>query len=60
MKLNDEYENIDKNLTDCNVGARKRRSIWDIIVFLDAIMNDSVNKPKEALNVCIYDGEKVF
>ena len=28
---NDEYENIDKNLTDCNVGARKGRNVTDNI-----------------------------
>ena len=55
LVYNDEYENIDKNLTDCNVGARKGRNIRDNIFVLNAIMNDSVNNTKEALDVCIYD-----
>ena len=26
---NDEYDKIDENLSDCNVGARKKRNIRD-------------------------------
>ena len=36
---NDEYINIDKNLTDANVGARKKRNIRDNIFVLNAITN---------------------
>ena len=36
---NDEYSNIDSNLTDCNVGARKNRNIRDNIFVLNAIIN---------------------
>ena len=57
---NDEYELIDSNLTDCNVGARKGRNIRDNIFVLNAIMNDSVNGTKEAIDIGIYDAEKCF
>ena len=36
---NDEYENIDTNLTDCNVGARRSRNIRDNIFILVAEHN---------------------
>ena len=36
---NDEYYNIDENLSDCNVGARKNRNIRDNIFVLNAIVN---------------------
>ena len=36
---NDEYETLDTNLTDCNVGARKERNIRDNIFVINAIMN---------------------
>ena len=50
----DEYENIDENLTNCNVGSRKRRNIRDNLFVVNAIANASKQNPKEAtdLNVC--------
>ena len=35
---NDEYENIDQNLTDSSVGARSRRNIRDNIFVVNAIL----------------------
>ena len=57
---NDEYDNIDSNLTDSNVGARKMRNIRDIIFVLNAIMNCNRNTNKEAIDVQIYDVEQCF
>ena len=57
---NDEYPNIDTNLTDCNVGARKGRNIRDNIFVLNAKMNNAVQGTKEALDISIYDAEKCF
>ena len=37
---NDESQNIDDNLTDSNVGARKNRNIRDNIFVLNAITNN--------------------
>ena len=56
---NDEYEKIDKNLTDANVGARKNRNIRDNIFVLNAIMN-SINENEKALDFQVYDIEKCF
>ena len=36
---NDEYQNIDQNLTDSNVGARNRSNIKDNIFVVNAILN---------------------
>ena len=35
----DEYEKIDANLTDCNVGARKRRNIRDNLFVVNGVIN---------------------
>ena len=43
--FNDEYEAIDKNLTDSNVGRRRGRNIRDNIFVLSAIIN-SIKKGK--------------
>ena len=57
---NDEYDNIDGNLTDSNVGARKRRNIRDNIFVLNAILNSQTGKNKEALDLQVYDVEQCF
>jgi hypothetical protein len=57
---NDEYQNIDSNLTDSNVGARKFRNIRDNIFVLNAIMNSQKNTIEEALDMHVYDVEQCF
>ena len=57
---NDEYFNIDKNLTDSNVGARKNRNIRDNIFVLNAINNSVINGEEEPVDVQVFDVEKCF
>ena len=57
---NDEYDTIDGNLTDSNVGARKLRNIRDNIFVINAILNSQKNTPEEAIDVQIYDVEQCF
>ena len=57
---NDEYPNIDKNLSDSNVGARKTRNVRDNIFVLNAILNSHKNNLKEALDLQVYDVEQCF
>ena len=57
---NDEYDTIDGNLTDSNVGARKLRNIRDNIFVINAILNSQKNTHEEAIDVQIYDVEQCF
>ena len=57
---NDEYYNIDSNLTDSNVGARKMRNIRDNIFVLNAIINHNKKSSEEAIDIQIYDVEQCF
>ena len=57
---NDEYTNIDENLTDSNVGARKNRNIRDNIFVLNAIMNSVMNGDEDSIDVQLLDVEKYF
>ena len=57
---NDEYPNLDKNLTDSNVGARKARNVRDNIFVLSAILNANKHRNKEALDLQVYDVEQCF
>ena len=57
---NDEYQNLDKKLTDCNVGARKHRNIRDNIFVMNAITNSVKKGNESALDYQVYDIEKCF
>ena len=57
---NDEYSNIDANLTDCNVGARKGRNIRDNLFVVNSIINSVKNGKKDPIDVGIYDVTKCF
>ena len=57
---NDEISNLDSNLTDCNVGARKQRNIRDNIFTMNAILNSIAKEKDKAIDVQIYDIEKCF
>ena len=57
---NDEYESIDANLTDCNVGARKNRNIRDNIFVMNAIMNSIKKGCEYPLDFQVYDVDKCF
>ena len=56
----DEYETIDKHLTDSNVGARKNRNIRDNIFVINAILNNVKKRNLKDTDITIYDAEKCF
>ena len=56
----DEYQNIDQNLTNCNVGSRKGRNVRDNLFVIGAIMNESKQNPEEATDIGVYDIYKCF
>ena len=60
MIYNDEYDIIDSNLTDSNVGGRKTRNIRDNIFVLNAILNSRNKSSKESLDIQVYDVEQCF
>ena len=57
---NDMYDTIESNLSDSNVGSRKKRNVRDNLFVLNAILNSTGRKSEEALDVCIYDVMKCF
>ena len=46
MKLiyNDKYEIVDQNMSDSNVGARKRKNIRNHVFILNGIINEAIKK----------------
>ena len=57
---NDEYDGIDTELTDSNVGARKKRNLRDNIFVLNAVTNSVINGNEAPIDVQIFDVEKCF
>ena len=57
---NDENEVIDENLTNCNVGSRKRRNIRDNLYVINAITNSSKKNKDESTDINVYDVIKCF
>ena len=56
----DNYKEIDKNMSDCNIGARRKRNIKDHLLIIHGIINAVVKGDEECIDVQIYDIEKAF
>ena len=57
---NDEYKTIDENLTDGNVGSRKRRNVRDNLLVNNAIMNAAKQNKSEPTDIDVYNVYKCF
>ena len=57
---NDEYPTIDENMTDTNVGARKKRNIRDNIFVINAITNHTIRRSVKGIDIQIFDAYKCF
>ena len=62
MKIiyNEEYETIDKNMSDSNIGARKGKNIRNHIFILNGIINETNNNKKKAVDIVILDYKQCF
>ena len=56
----DMYNVIDDNLTDCNVGSRKRRNIRDNLFVINAISNEAKCKSNQPCDICVNDVRKCY
>ena len=60
LLYNDKYPEIDSNMSDCNVGGRKKRSIRDNLFVLNAVINDALNYQNVDIDIHFYDLEQCF
>ena len=60
LTYTDAYYEIDDNITDGNVGARKQRSVRDNIFVISAITNLVLNGNSQPIQVQVMDAEKCF
>ena len=56
----DNYKEIDKNMSDCNIGARRKKNIKDHLLIIHGIINAVVKGDEECIDVQIYDIQKAF
>ena len=60
MIYQDEYDKIDKSMSDSNVGARKRKNIRNHIFILNGIIKEAMIKKKAGIDIIIVDYKQCF
>ena len=60
LLYNDKYKEIDKNMSDCNVGGRKHRSIRDNLFVIYTVINDALSYQKVDIDIQFYDLRQAF
>ena len=56
----DNYDMIDENLSDSNVGARKRKNIRNNSFIINGIINDTVSSKSKTIDLAILDYKQCF
>ena len=56
----DNYKELDENMSDSNVGARRKRNIKDHLLVIYGIINSVIRGGEECIDIQIYDIEKAF
>ena len=57
---NDKYNDIDQNMSDSNIGARKKRNAKDHLLIIHGVINSVIRGKEEPVDIQIYDLEKAF
>ena len=60
MVYHDKYETVDKNMSDSNVGARRKKNIRNHLFVLNGIINDVLVKKDESVDIQILDYRQCF
>ena len=59
LLLRDNYEEVDANLSDSNIGARKKKNIRNNIFVMNSVIHDAITNNK-AIDISVYDYQKMF
>ena len=62
MKLiyKDKYDIVDSNMSDSNVGARKKKSVRNHIFVFNGIINEALKKKEKPIDIVIVDYKQCF
>ena len=56
----DNFSQIEANMSESNIGARKERNVRDHLFVVHGIVNDIVHKKEKSADMLIYDIRKCF
>ena len=56
----DLYGELDRNMSDSNIGGRRKRNIKDHLFIIYGIINSVIKGDEECIDIQIYDLEKAF
>ena len=60
MLFNNFYTDLDKNMSESNLGSRKKRNLKDHLLIMNGVINSVINGKEECVNIQIFDLEKSF
>ena len=60
LVYNDKYYDIDAEMSDSNIGGRRKKNIKNHLFVIYGIMNSVFNGDAEPIDIQIYDIEKAF
>ena len=56
----EEYETIESQMSDSNIGARKRKNVRNHIFILNGVINEAINNKQKAIDIVILDYKQCF
>ena len=59
LLLRDNYEEVDANLSDSNIGKRKKKNIRNNTFVMNSVIHDAITNNK-AIDIGVYDYQKMF
>ena len=60
MVYQDKYDVVDKNMSDSNVGARKKKNIRNHLFVINRVINDVLVNKEESVDIGILDYRQCF
>ena len=57
---NDQYDMIDSNLSDSNIGARKQKNIRNHTFIVNGIINDTIMSKNKNIDIAVLDYRQCF
>ena len=60
LLYNENYNDIDKNMSDSNIGSRKKHNAKDHLLIIHGVINSVIKGKEDPIDIQIYDLEKAF
>ena len=57
---NDKYKEIDSNMSDSNIGGRRKKNIKNHLFIIYGIINSVIKGDADPVDIGVYDIEKAF